>query len=294
MKTLDEFKEFFNNSMFENLTQLEQRRKKILRCALRSFLIAIVGIIISFVLANIFCNGKECYEPFIFIGIAVFIVAAILYFVFKGRDKTFYADFKEQVINSIVKFVSPELHYNPKGFIGLDSFQRSRIFLTGVDRYRGDDMVEGIIDKTQIWFSEINAEYKRTTTDSKGRTKTTWHRIFKGLFFVADFNKHFATSTVVLPNRLGRGGFARFFQRMNIARKEKLVSLEDPDFNKYFVVYGEDQIEARYVLSTSLMKRITEFKQKHKNNIFVSFVNSFLYVAISYNKNLFEPSYFKN
>jgi hypothetical protein len=85
---------------------------------------------------------------------------------------------------------------------------------------------------------------------------------------------------------------AKFFNKMNLARKEKLVKLEDPDFNKHFVVYGEDQVEARYVLSTSLMRRITDFKEKHTNPLYVSFVNSFLYVGIAYKKDLFEPSWF--
>lgn len=59
------------------------------------------------------------------------------------------------------------------------------------------------------------------------------------------------------------------------------------------MVYSDDQVEARYVLSTSLMRRITEFKEKHPNSIFLSFVNSCLHVAISYQRNLFEPRFFK-
>ena len=293
MKTIQEFESFFRNSMYEDLSHLEQRRKRILKFAYRAIFLSIILIAATVALAIAVFQENEYFGLIILAGVVISIVIGIIYFRVKGRDKTFYNDFKEKVINALVKFISPDLVYNAKNHIGLDSFQRSRIFLTGVDRYRGDDMVEGKIDKTQIWFSEVNAEYKRTTTDSKGRTKTTWHRIFKGLFFIADFNKHFSTSTVVLPNRLGRGGFARFFQKMNFARKEKLVSMEDLDFNKYFVVYGEDQIEARYVLSTSLMKRITDFKKSHKNPVFISFVNSFLYVAIGHNKDLFEPSYFK-
>ncbi len=293
MKTLKEFKDFYNKSMHENLSLLEKRRKRILRFVLWSFLVAAIGILFTMASASLFFPKDDYYSLKVFVGVIISIIVAIVFFYVKGRDKTFYSDFKEQVIKAIVTFISPDLSYNPKNYIGLDSFQRSRIFLTNVDRYRGDDMVEGVVDKTKIWFSEINAEYKRVTTDSKGKTKTTWHRIFKGLFFIADFNKHFTTSTIVLPNRLGRSSFARFFQKMNISRREKHISLEDLEFNKYFVAYGEDQVEARYVLSTSLMKRITDFKKSHKNPVFISFVNSFLYVAIGYNKNLFEPSYFK-
>ncbi len=293
MKTIHEFENFFNNNMFDDLSALEERRKRILKFAVLAYTIAVVGIILSFIITYTIFTGGKNFVIALSVGIISSIITAIVFYFVKGRDKTFYSDFKEKVIQAVIKFISPDLNYNSKNFIGLDTFQRSRIFTRRVDRYKGDDMVEGKIDKTNIWFSEVHAEYKQTTTDSKGRTKTSYHKIFKGLFFIADFNKHFTTSTVVMPNLLGKGGIARFFNKMSPGRHEKFVSLEDPDFNKYFVVYGEDQIEARYVLSTSLMKRITEFKQKHKNTIYLSFVNSFLYVAISYSKNLFEPSYFK-
>ncbi len=295
MKSLHEFELFFEKEMMPDLQLLDKRRNAIVK---RSMMVILFTILALLLLVVVYINyGKKSGEDsnilwFIIAGVLI-VVGGIIAGSAWARDKTFYTDFKTQVIERIVKFVSPDLTYEPKNFIGSDSFQRSRIFLKNVDRYNGDDMVQGKIDKTQVWFSEVKAEYRNTTTDSKGRTKTSWHTIFKGMFFIADFNKHFQTSTVVLPNRLGKGFLATFFNKMNLARREKHVRLEDPDFNKHFVVYGEDQVEARYVLSTSLMRRITEFKIKHPNPLYISFVNSFLYVGIAYKKDLFEPSYFK-
>ena len=295
MKTLQEFENFFNQDMMPDMEALDARRKTVVKRGTTIVLVTLVGLLLTSVVYFSLDISKQDNNSFFYyiIIMAVILITGIIFGGTWARDKTFYYDFKQQVIEPIVKFVSPDLTYEPKNFVGSDSFQRSRIFLNRVDRYSGDDMVHGKVDKTQIWFSEIKAEYKTRTTDNKGRTKTTWHTIFKGLFFIADFNKNFQTSTVVLPNRLGRGFLADFFKKMNLSRREKLVKLEDPDFNKHFVVYGEDQIEARYVLSTSLMKRITDFKEKHPNHLYISFVNSFLYIAIAYQKDLFEPSYFK-
>ncbi len=295
MKSLDEFQKFFNQVMMPDLKALDDRRKKIVnRSAIVILFTLLLLLLATVIYLNLDASKQDNNSVFYFILVlAAIIIGAIITGNNWARDKTFYSDFKQKVIEPIVKFVSPELNYEPKNYVGSDSFQRSRIFLNRIDRYSGDDMVHGKVDKTQIWFSEVKAEYKTTTTDKKGRTKTTWHTIFKGLFFIADFNKHFQTSTVVLPNRLGKGFLADFFKKMNFSRREKLVKLEDPDFNKHFVVYGEDQVEARYVLSTSLMRRISEFREKHPNHLYISFVNSFLYIAIAYRKNLFEPSYFK-
>jgi hypothetical protein len=295
MKTLNEFKTFFDEQMLMDLGLLDDRRRKVLRRSLWIGLIALLALLVVVVIYLNFGANSLNENAIIYYIVAgmVIVIAAVIVGGTWAADKTFYTDFKTQVIERIVKFVSPDLVYEQKNFVGSDSFERSRIFLKGVDRYSGDDMVRGKIDKTQIWFSEVKAEYKTTTTDSKGNRKTTWHTIFQGMFFIADFNKHFQTCTVVLPNRLGTGFLASFFNKMNLTRREKLVKMEDPEFNKHFVVYGEDQIEARYILSTALMQRISEYREKHKGHIFLSFVNSFLHVAISYNKALFEPSYFK-
>jgi hypothetical protein len=251
----------------------------------------VLGIAAS-ILVAVFLINPERDLHFILILVApiVILVAGVVAWSAWGRDKAFVADFKREVIEKIIHFISPDLSYQPTNFIGVDSFERSRLFLTRIDRYKGDDYVFGKIDKTQFWFSEVKAEYR--TTNSKGQTQ--WQILFKGLFFVADFNKHFEGTTVVLPNRLGNSGIARILQKVNLARSEKLLQLEDPEFNKYFVAYGDDQVVSRYVLSTSLMQRLKDFRKKSDKPVYVSFVNSFLYLAIGYTKNLFEPSFFRS
>ena len=79
---------------------------------------------------------------------------------------------------------------------------------------------------------------------------------------------------------------------MNIFRGQ-LIKLEDPEFENHFVVYGDDQIQARYILSMSLMERIVEFRKKTGRKIYLSFVGSKVFVAASYTKSLFEPRLFR-
>ncbi len=293
MKSLSEFKAYYNKEMLPDLELLDKRRKTIVKRSLTVALFTLLAILAVILAYHLFEKGPDSSSLYYVVAGIIIFLAGVVTGVIWARDKTFYKDFKRQAIEPIINFISPDLTYEPKNFIGSDSFQRSRIFLKNADRYKGDDMVHGKLDKTNIWFSEVKAQYKTTTSNRKGRRKTRWHTIFKGLFFIADFNKHFQTSTVVLPNRVGNGFLSGFLKEMNLARREKHVSLEDPDFNKHFVVYGEDQVEARYVLSTSLMRRITDFKEKHRNPLYISFVNSFLYVAIAYRKDLFEPNYFR-
>jgi len=287
MKNIQEFEHFYNTSLKTDLANLDLRRKRIVNRFLIMVVIFICIVAVS-ILMQMYLNINIAV-----IGIAIAVVVALLIFFFWVKDKLFYNDFKSQVINRIVYFISPDLQYNSSDAINITEFITSRLFMTHVDRYKGDDLVFGKIEKTAFRFSEIKAEYKTTTTDSKGNTRTTWHILFKGLFFIADFNKDFQGSTVVLPNSFGKGfGFLK--KLMGVTRREKLVMLEDVNFTKEFNVYGDDQIQSRYILSTSLMERILEYKNKTKNNIYLSFVDSKMYLGIAYSKDLFEPSYLKS
>lgn len=294
MKSVQEFESYYTRELHKDLEVLEKRRLQIINRMMLLILIFGAAVAVSVVTATHYLGSAHDYYFFFLIILPVVLLLAwLISWNSWARDKHFTRDFKELVIRRIVSFISPELQYEPYNFVGVDSFERSRIFLRNVDRYKGDDLVHGMIDKTQFWFSEIKAEYKTTSVDHRGRTRTQWHTLFRGLFFIADFNKHFQGSTVVLPNRFGKSALSGMLQRLNLTRREKPVRLEDPDFNRHFVVYGEDQVESRYILSTSLMQRITAFRQKHRNPLFFSFVSSFVYVAIGYSKKLFEPNFFR-
>ena len=71
-------------------------------------------------------------------------------------------------------------------------------------------------------------------------------------------------------------------------REEHTIHLEDPRFTENFVVYGTDQVEARYVLSASLMERIVSLKEKFARPIFLSFQDRQMYLAVMNDNGLFS------
>lgn len=118
--------------------------------------------------------------------------------------------------------------------------------------------------------------------------------IFKGLFFWADFNKNFHGRTVIVPDTAERllGHMGRSLQEMDKSRGQ-LVKLEDREFEKLFAVYGTDQVEARYILSTSLMERLVKFRKRADRELWVGFVDDKIYIAVKFDEDLFEPRLFK-
>ncbi len=175
----------------------------------------------------------------------------------------------------------------------MDEFVRSAIFQKSCNSFKSEDHIQGKIGKTAIEFSEVVAKHK-TTTGTGSNRKTHYSTIFSGIFFVADFNKHFKTRTLVLPDTAEKllGKLGQNLQSMSTSRGE-LIKLEDLEFEKEFCIYGIDQVESRYILSTSLMRRVLEFKKKWNTKIYLSFVDSKVYIAIKLKKNLFETRLFK-
>ncbi len=289
MKTLEELRSLYETDLLPVLGEYEARRKKICRALSGVGLGAAALVLIGF-LAGPARGGSPLL---LIVAIILAVGALILTYVLMARG--FVDGFKHDVIGRIVKFCDPTLVYSPKRGITEPQFKQSRIFERRIDRYKGEDHVAGTIGKTHIEFSEVHAEYKTTTRSSKGHTQTHWHTIFRGLFFIGDFNKDFRTLTVVLPDVAERlfGFLGAKLQSMNILRTGKPVRLEDPEFEKEFAVYGQDQIEARYVLSTSLMRRILDFKRKTGSQIYLSFVGSHVHLGISTNRNMFEPRLFR-
>lgn len=284
MKTLDDLRTFYERELAADLRALEARRAQILRNALIAGGIgAGLGLLVA---AAALAQGAP---PPIFLAalLAGLLVGGIALIIPRGG---YVRDFKHRIIARLIDFLAPGLRYAPQGCISRDQFSSSGLFQHHIDRYHGEDLVAGRVGRTELAFSEIHAEYKTQSRDSKGRTSTHWHTIFKGLFFIADFNKHFGGRTYVLPDTAERlfGRFGRMFQSWTLGRGE-LIKLEDPEFENEFVVYGDDQIEARYILSTSLMERILDFKRKTGSTVYLAFVGSCVHVAVEMHRDLFEP-----
>jgi hypothetical protein len=150
-----------------------------------------------------------------------------------------------------------------------------------------------MIDKTDFKCSELHTQYKTVTHDKDGKTKETWHTVFKGLFFHADFNKEIKGKTYIEPDTAERL-FGKFGQSLQTSPKGKLVKLENPEFEKIFAVYATDQTEARYILTPTIMEALVTIYKKYKRKMHLSFIGSRVYVAMSFSQDLFEPKIFKS
>ncbi len=193
--------------------------------------------------------------------------------------------YKQQIIARIVRAVCGEdAGFDPSDGIAEETFRACGLFATRPDRYRSEDLICGRSGQTPFRFAEVHAQERRTTTDSKGRTRTHWVDIFRGFLFIADYHKDFHGRTLVC-----RDSWFRF--RFDDC---KHIRLEDPQFEQHFDVYSTDPVEARYLLSPSTMERFVRLDGRFRGGITASFHRSCIVVAIPDSTNHFEASLWRS
>lgn len=108
--------------------------------------------------------------------------------------------------------------------------------------------------------------------------------LFKGLLLIFDFHKSIKGKTLVFPDQAQKNmgsWLGKKIQEFGWNGLE-LVYLEDPVFEKKFVTYGSDQIEARYVLTPNMMTNLLKLQAQFGENISFSFTKDKVAVAIKY------------
>lgn len=226
-------------------------------------------------------------EWIFFAGIGVMLAGFIIFCCKWSIRRKF---FKEKLVPMMVKAISPSLKYSPAEGLSRSYVERFKLF-GAFDRFHSEDQIEGMIGKTAIKISEICLEKRHRSSNGKD----SYHTVFNGVVFIADFNKNFKCRTAVLPDtaeKLFGKLVGNFFQQMNFSENGKLVKLENVEFEKQFAVYSTDQLEARYILTPQFMERLLAVQAAERSRIRVLFENNNIVIALPRSNNWLEPPLF--
>jgi hypothetical protein len=326
MKSIDQFKAYFESDLKPKFASLEQERLRTIQkygrnglsgspadkdfaiqiltvvylifCGyLFMFLLILMGIIIDAYFSEWIVGRVR--EIVFYTGAILYIVLAFILYSFFIRllnrpepkipnppltPQEYYQAFNETCIVAIAEFVFDQFYYERQGMIEPADYQTCQLFRKTYDAYSGQDYFFGKLGETDIEFCELNVTREETVIvrrDNSTSIEKVNRPVYRGLFIKLDFHKNFNGQLFLIPEKT-------WLQRDGIGRVE-LIKLEDPEFEKYFKVYGTDQIEARYLLSYSMMENLTEFYRKFSDNPpHLSFVDSQLFIALPQYKNMFE------
>lgn len=280
-KVRNDFEQFYQTKMLPVLTEMESVRAKYLR---RFWLLVLIifGITPAISALCIFIliqNNIDYASPLRQIDPGVYFVGiVILIMILQSPFSSYKQKMKKRTMHDFSNFFG-SFKYCYQQTIEESILQKSRLF-SAYNRHSGDDYFCGSYKNVGITISE--EELIHVTRTRKGEVRRT---VFDGILILLDMNKKFKGQTVVLKD----WGVFNFLHMLFEGLEN--VRLEDVRFEKYFQVYSDNQIEARYILTTGFMERILKLKNAyHGKKIQLSFFNNQLLIAISTSQNMFETS----
>jgi len=271
----------------KRLDSLEGLRRRSRAAAGRVWLRALGLLALTFAAGYFLIGGSAGWAVSALVGFAVLVWAGMRS---AAALEPYRKAYRAEVLAPLVGAVLPDFEHDHDAGIDVETFLASRLFPGRPDRYHSEDRFGGRVAGVPLTFAEVHAQEEHEDCDEDG-CDTSYTTIFKGLFAVAEFPKEFRGTVLVYPDRSERllGHLSRSLQRLGGRfRGLELIKLEDPEFERRFVVYADDPVTARYVLSTSLMEALRRFRDRY-GQIYASFIDGTLYLAIPMREDLFEP-----
>lgn len=191
-----------------------------------------------------------------------------------------YSDFfNAKILKPVVTLVDDTWKFEPEAHVALHHYIKSNLLGLEYINIQGGYLLKGYIGKTDFECSTLTNTYHQ---DKKTVT------IFNGLFFHADFHKHFKHRTYVICNYENTNKAKNIIFSSSIAGD--LVQMENPEFNRHFKVYSTNPQEARYIITPKMMEGMIGVTKAYRNlEVHFSFYGSRVYCAIHHSKaDLFE------
>ena len=211
-------------------------------------------------------------------GSFVCVVGAI--WVISAPITSYKSDVKSQIFPKIFQFFG-DFTYSENGGLSIQSLKPSDI-VPSYDTESTEDYIKGDYKGVSLELTE--ACLQNESRDSKGNRRTT--TVFNGLFVLLSMHKNFKGKTIIKKDA---GAIGNWFKKK--FSKLENVQLEDPEFEKKFEVYSDDQIEARYLLTTSFMERLLKLeKLLAAKGLQASFYDDKLLIMIPSKENRFETA----
>jgi hypothetical protein len=279
-----DFRLFYNQSIYPELRHLELRRRRLLR---------LLGLSVV-LLAGIF--ALEIYLRIFVLTMALFIPVGLWIAFLLFRVKVYYDEFKPRIVGLVLDFIDNdinfgELHYETRSSLSKDQFLAGRIF-TGADEYEGEDYIRGQIREMPFEASELRI---REFSPSRDRLD----QVFNGLFLVGDYRRQDMRGGVLLLPDTQRKYLSRSERAFHLLGGRRVRENLLPEFEACYDTYATPDVRLGDVVSDDLQLAILRFrlrfqKASRKKEIFLSIIGDKLYVALSQDRNLLEPSLWIN
>ena len=232
-------------------------------------------------------------------------------------NKKFKSLVKKDLLPKILESLEGISWCSGKETISDETIRKSQLFGSYNIR-ENDDAFTGEYKGVTFKVSETNLSYESGSGDDH-----TVSNVFKGIIILIDSNKEIKAHTKIQPKMDKKteiictlllvflwgsllyyaissesyfisciflfSGTISIISLFSHSNKE--MNLEDPDFNKKYIVTTEDQVEGRYLITTGFMDRFKNLQTAFgTKNIKCAFFDNKVMFALHTNKDFFELS----
>lgn len=184
--------------------------------------------------------------------------------------------YKTKILPEVARLFG-NFRYAPKGKIRMDVLKPSKI-VPHHQTYKSEDYFEGEYKNVGIHFSEI-----KLTKRARRSTIT----VFKGLAVLLTQGTRKFYGHTILTQDQGKVGEWLKSQLSNLDRAD----LVDPEFERLFDVFTNDQVEARYLLDPLIIENLKVLYDEYSGTkLLVAFYEGHVLILIGSHKNHFEPA----
>ncbi len=260
-KMRNNFEEKYFNEVVPALEVFEDERKNSFTLALLSAIpLILIGIVSSFFVYK-YKNGLKLSITLIILGIGAYHVI----------KKNFENKLKEKVMPTICSCFENLIWTKiPPNSMDDGIYKRINL-IPDYNTIESDDCFKGSYNDTGYSIEEFHA------IRGYGKNRSI---VFKGAVVTIKMHKSFSGRTVIASNSLFHHSPSKDLHH---------TELEDIEFEKRFDVYTDDDVEARYLITPSLMERLNNMKLAfNAETISVAFNNAKIYIALHTGKDLFS------
>lgn len=280
MRKLEEFRIYYNHTIHPELLRLEHKRIRLFRLLLFSAVLIFIVFLIEIYISILFIT------LLLTLGIGLYIAFLVI------RIRSFILTFKPNVVNLILDFIDDTLNYqkmtyHPKSYISKKEFLSSQIFVTPAPVYEGEDMIEGQIGDINFRLCELNVR-----EFSKVRDRLNY--VFKGVFLKATFTIEAPGTIVAWPRKFEEyltGTIKAFTWN---GGRQVTKQLRHRPFQKNFIAYATSDTNVDELLTIDMQKSIMAYQERTGKDIYISFIDSQIFMAVTEPKDILEPHIFRS
>ncbi|MBL7775582.1 MAG: DUF3137 domain-containing protein [Saprospiraceae bacterium] len=284
MRVYHDFRIFYNQNIHPELLNLERRRRRLIRLLSLSVFLFLGMVILS------------AYIQIFVVNLLLMIPAGLWIAHIAFRIQVYYQEYKPRVVGLILDFIDNDINYGsfryePKGKIPQERFFESKIF-THADEYEAEDLIAGQVRELPFELCELRV---REFSD----VRTRLDLVFQGVFLWGDFRRADMQGGVLLLPDANRKYLSRSERAFHLIGGRRVSQHLLPEFEVFFDTYATPNVRLREVLSDDLQRAILRFRREfqevnREKELYFSIIQDKIYIALTQDKDLLEPSLFRN